>query len=487
MAINKIRHGQEITSDKLNEIIETLNEFLDTVSVYRTQSKELEEVHDNILKDLNTLQNDSNSKFETLPYLSQLIETFIYAKTSGVQWSFKDDKNNIASKTTFFMGPYEQFPTDLVDKRILFDTTNNAIWVDHLTSDGTFSRKMWALAPTTSEEKPVIVTASVPKINIVLDNETNKYVWQITNPDKTVHTYDGSDGDHPYIQVEGLQGLRGPQGVEGPRGLQGDTGPQGPQGLQGPKGNDGSNIILDFLYADDASGYNSSKDYNGQKWLGYKTYYSTDDEATIQAKQYQYIRILGDTLYPFVENGLLKFSTNPPANAASGLDIRGPKGDVGPAGATPTLIFKNQNENTYIVPDSRQENNDGSVNLYYNSADFKGPKGDTVTIENITFDVNTENNTAIPTFHLSDGSAITQNTNLKGPAGPAPTLIAIARTVSSDEVADVISEAQGSNTYRLTFSIPQGAKGDKGDSIENIYIDSQGYIHIKTSGKTEEL
>lgn len=486
MAISKIRHGQEISSEKLNEIIETLNDFLTTVSLFKNQSKDLENVHNKIIKDLSALQNESNSKFESLPYLSQLIDTFIYAKTSGVQWTFKDDDNNVASKTTFFMGPYSQFPSDYVDKRILFDTTNNAIWVDHLTSTGTFSRKMWALAPSTTEDTPTIVTASAPVVNIVYDESIQNYVWQITNADGTVHTYNNSDSSHPYIPVTGSQGPRGVAGAKGEQGLQGETGPQGPQGIQGPAGTNGSELIIDFIYADNNFGLNASKDYRNQKWLGYKTYYDTADNATVQAMPYKYVRIQADTLYPYVEDGYLKFSTNPPVNADSGLYIKGEKGDVGPRGASPEIIFVDSDKQTAVTPSKLEETANGGIKVYYDSSAFKGEKGDAITITDVTFTVDSDGS-AKPIFHLSDNNVIKSNQNLRGPVGPAPVISTITNTGEANTQASVTSERIDSTSYRLTFTIPQGKKGDKGDSITDAYIDNEGYLHVKSSGSSEEF
>lgn len=489
MALNKIRHGQEITSDKLNEIIETLNEFLTTVSYFKEQSAELEKVHNSIVKDLSTLQNETNSKLETLPYLSQFIETFIYAKTSGVQWTFSDDPNNAASKTTIFMGPYEKFPGNYVDKRILFDTTNKAIWLDHVTSEGQSSRELWGLAPTSTEGERTIVTASAPKVEIVYSNSLSTYVWQITNANGEVHIYDGHDDNHPNISLTGPQGIPGLQGPRGPQGFQGIQGEQGPRGLQGPAGADGRDLTIDFVYSNNIDGIGASTSYNGQKWLGFRTYYADIPEDELRYIPYKYIRIQGDTLYPYVEDGRLYYSTNPPANVSVGLDVRGPKGDLGPMGPTPVINFYNPDTGDTVIPTAKEEYLEGNKNyvkLTYDSRGFKGPKGDTVTIDEVSFEVDTEANTAYPTFKLSDGTELKPNINLRGPMGPAPRLSTITKTLSAGSDASVIAERDGTSSYILTFGIPKGEKGDI-DKIENVYVDENGKLHIKTSERTAEF
>lgn len=484
MEISKIRHGQEITSDKLNEIIDTLNNFLSTVYNFRDKSDTLESFYQKVSEDLATIKNDTNSKLETIPYLTQFIETFISAKTSGVQWTFDDDDNNAASKTTFFMGPYEHFPTDFIDKRILFDTTNNAIWVDHLTSEGTFSRQMWALAPSTTEDKPTIVTASTPRIDIVQDNVSNTYVWQITNADGTKHIYNGADSNHPHIPVTGPQGPEGRQGPQGERGLQGLIGPEGPRGLQGPAGINGSELIIDFVYANDAYGFDASKDYKGQKWLGFKTYYESDDQATITSKNYQYIRILGDTLYPYVQGDYLYFSSNVPDGSSAGLKVRGPKGDVGPAGATPEIVFVNKAGTETIVPYSEAKTDEGKIKLYYNADAFKGEKGDPNPIVAVSYTLDERTSSAFPVYKLKDGTLITSNVNLRGPVGPIPSLSTVCNTVGPDEDASVLAEKLEDSSYRLTFKIPQGKTG-KIDTIRDVYIDDEGKLTIYTSESHE--
>ena len=484
MEISKIRHGQEITSDKLNEIIDTLNNFLSTVYNFKDKSDTLELFYQKVSEDLATIKNDTNSKLETIPYLTQFIETFISAKTSGVQWTFDDDDNNVASKTTFFMGPYEHFPTDFIDKRILFDTTNNAIWVDHLTSDGTFSRQMWALAPSTTEDKPTIVTASTPRIDIVQDNASNTYVWQITNTDGTKHIYNGADSTHPHIPVTGPQGPEGRQGPQGERGLQGLIGPEGPRGLQGPAGINGSELIIDFIYANDAYGFDASKDYKGQKWLGFKTYYESDDQDTIASKNYQYIRILGDTLYPYVQGDYLYFSSNVPDGSSAGLKVRGPKGDVGPAGSTPEIVFVNKAGTETIVPYSESKTDEGKLKVFYNADAFKGEKGDPNPIVEVNYTLDERTNSAFPVYKLQDGTSISSNVNLRGPAGPIPSLSTICNTVGPDEDASVLAEKLEDSSYRLIFKIPQGKTG-KIDTIKRIYLDDEGKLNIETSESEE--
>lgn len=486
MSISKIRHGQEITSEKLNEIIETLNDFLSVVSHFKDQSSELEAAHNKLMSDLASLQDETSSKLETLPYLSQLIDTFIYAKTSGVQWVFKDDAANSSGKTTFFMGPFNTFPEDKVDKRILFDTTNNAIWIDHLTSDGTFSRKLWSLAPTSSEETPTLVTVSAPKVSIVYDDIVAKdYVWKITDGD-TVHLYNGVDLDHRKIPVSGPQGPRGLQGPKGEQGIKGDKGDQGIQGVQGPAGVDGRTPIIDFIYADDVYGTNASSEYKSQKWLGYRTYFNTSTESDKQSIPYTFIRIMADTLYPYVKDDKLYFTTNPPADASSsGLSIKGDTGDRGPRGLTPNIVFlEDGKENTLITPKaSIVDEENGKVTLSYDASAFKGPKGDTIYIEKITFVEDPINNTAKPTFITNDGYEISPNVNLRGPAGPMLDIEVVTNTVSPDKTASAYVDSLSPNKRRITFNIPKGAKGDK-DSITNVFIDDEGKLNISTSSSS---
>ena len=467
--INRLRHGQEISSDKLNEIIDKLNDFLSVVEGYKDSSQELANVHANIMAELKALQNSSTEKFETLPTLSSLIETFIEAKTSGIEWEFSTDLKETSAKTTFFIGPYSSFPLDIRDKRILFDTTYNAIWLDTIDSSGVFKRELWTTAPKNSEGN--IITAVTPEISIVSTDVYNvegniisqQYCWKIK--DSTgVHIYDGHDKAHPYIPVTGTEGTEGKPGPTGPQGPQGLRGEQGPRGPQGPSGINGSKPLIEFCYAttDTGKDYQFSYDDNiGLKYLGYRTYYDTDDTNTIEATPWTFIRILADSYYPYVEGDYLKFSINPPANNTNSYYIRGPKGDIGKTGPAPRLAFLSNDNKNYIEPDNAVINPNGITTYYYNSSDFKGPKGDSVLLRrfgnHIQWKPSSESDNAYKNLlPLED---------IKGDPGDFPKIQVVTETVLNSQSATSLVETVDEGMYRITLGIPKGLDGKSIDSI----------------------
>ena len=465
MAITKIRHGQEITSDKLNEIIDKLNEFLATVTIFKGQYDTLDTAHKDIQEKLSFIQTLTSEKFEAIPYLSQFIDTFAYAKTSGIQWEFSDDKNNVPSRTTFFMGPFKDFPEEILDKRILFDTTNNAIWIDRVKSNGESERKVWALAPTT-EQGPdgprELVTVSAPKVGVkeLADNK-GVYVWKIINPDGTETIYDGSTPEIPYLPIKGEQGPMGPAGPRGEQGVQGIQGIQGVQGVQGPAGLNGSSPIIDFIYANNRDGIDASKIYNNHKWLGYRVYQDTDSNDTIQSIPYTFIRIQADTLFPYVRDNKLYFSSEIPAGVSSGLEIKGDKGDPGPAGKAPKIVFAKSAETIVLPIIASKEEADGEITYTYDAKDFKG---DPLKFEDLT---------------LTEKESLK---GAKGDTGPIPTIKTVYTTVPNNSIDAGITVAKsGDQEYTLYFKIPEGKEGPQGETIENISVDNNGYLTIELS------
>ena len=450
--INKLRHGQEISSDKLNEIIETLNSFLEIVSVYKDTSEELERAHNTIETELAKLQNETSSKFETLPNMAQLIETFIQAKTQGVEWTFGGGTKEQEAKTTFFIGPYNTFPQATKDKRILFDTTNNTIWIDYVDATGKIVRQCMSSATTTT------ITGEFPTIELAFVEESNDYRWKI-------------NGEiHHHVSAQGKTGATGPQGPQGPRGPIGEKGPQGVPGPQGPKGLDGISTNIEFIYADNAIGLNASKNYNGQQWLGYRVTKETDSEA--DKGPYTFIRIIGDIFYPYVKDNKLFFSQTRPSEglAPGGLNIKGDTGEKGPAGPAPKITFVDYGKQTVVEATSSKPLDNNNVEYFYNSSAFKGEKGDPCKITGVTFDVSNPDY-AYPTFHFDDGTTVKGVTednklvNLRGPIGKKPTLH-VKTTVLEPGITSGYGEIEDSpnnDGYILHLYLPQGVKGDPGD------------------------
>ena len=474
--IEKVRHGQEISSDKLNDIIEAINNFAFIADSLNQTNKDVSTTQESIEAQIDVLQTNFNEKLKALPALNSLIKTFIDAKTSGIEWTNDDPKNPESNlKTTFTIGDINKTPKK--DKQIIFDTTNNCIWLDKLNKNNILERTLWAKAPVTEAEPSKIISMPNPIISIEAKEIEGipTFVWAVTNNGKK-ELYDGSDPKHPLIKVEGVQGNQGFTGPIGPRGPKGFDGPKGDRGPQGPAGNDGSNPIIDFIYADNNLGSNPSKIYNGQQWLGYRTYYDTYDQATIDSTPYQYVRIQGDTLYPYYnkEDGKLYFSSNPPSDAASGFYIKGEKGDQGLQGKAPKLYFRSATNDVTISPKSFSTDAEGNTTWYYDSTDFHGPKGDKIVLykteEYIKYKYEGQED--------PQGKILCSLKDIEGPKGDMPHISVNAITTGPNEnaKATIVDNL-------ITFTIP---KGKPGDTIETIYLDSEGKLHIKLTNSINE-
>ena len=73
--LTKLRHGQEISSEKLNEIIETLNSFLSIVSEYKDTSDSLKNEHNDISAKLVQFMGDSEHKISFDMVCKTMLET----------------------------------------------------------------------------------------------------------------------------------------------------------------------------------------------------------------------------------------------------------------------------------------------------------------------------------------------------------------------------------------------------------------------------
>lgn len=459
MPITKIRHGQEITSDKLNEIIETLNKFLAVVSTFETTADNLHKAHDTIINNVATLQDESTAKLETIPKLHHLIEAFIAAKTSGIDWEFSNNSEDVPSKTSIFVGPLESFPTERKHKRILFDTSHKGLYIDYLNAGGGLDRIRIA------SEGDSTITMEAPQLRIVYDDIIGDYVWQITDADGTIHTYNGTDTAHPLVTMKGVTGAQGPQGEQGPRGIQGIQGEQGFRGEQGPRGKDGEEVVIEFVYADNQFGSNISKDYNGQKWLGYRVRYASQNS---EEGAYTFIRILGDTLYPYVgTDGKLYYSTKIPENADTGYNIKGPKGDRGPAGPAPKIAFTDsEGKEVEGILLSEGVGDDNIPTYGYELEAFKGPKGDSTEITKIEFEIQS-NGEYWPKFHYKSGDkewSQLMTVNLRGPKGDVAAIrnISVAELPTGTDPFVNSTQDEATGAYSFTFYLPKGLKGDQG-------------------------
>lgn len=467
MAIPKIKHGQDITSAVLNNIIDIVNNLELELQESEGWNDTVQETIEGFKTELLAVTERYDEKINALPNLQELITTFIEAKKSGVIWTDGafDNVNNlmlalaelelyepseaavqealdayVAGLTTFsdklqiFRGTHAEVLTrPIINKQILFDTEFGGIYVDEITLGGTTKRI--AYGGTASGEALI-----PPTIAIVFDDITQEYVWEVTSGGVTTRYTD--------VPVRGQQGTSGNIGPIGPKGTKGNTGERGPLGQQGPKGEDGASTLVSIRYSDYSTGANSTSIYINQKYMGLKVYTDKMTPDEIAAQPTQWIDIKGKTFYPHVNpaTGLLTWSEEYDETVyGNGINIRGPQGIPGPQGPMPYIVFSSNEDPVPIVPEVIEIN--GQTTYKFTPAAFKGDKGD-------------KGDTG------PQGEA--------GAKGDEPKIHIIAATSLNGEVS--IAKQENAEIggilydYVFTMYLPKGEKGDDGVRVDSALV-----------------
>ena len=167
MAIPKIKHGQDITSAVLNNIIDIVNNLELELKESEGWNDTVQETIEGFKAELLAVTERYDEKINALPNLQELITTFIEAKKSGVIWTDGaiDNVNNLmlalaelelyepseaavqealdayvaglttlSDKLQIFRGTHAEVLTrPIINKQILFDTEFGGIYVDEIT------------------------------------------------------------------------------------------------------------------------------------------------------------------------------------------------------------------------------------------------------------------------------------------------------------------------------------------------------------------
>ena len=232
MPIIKFRHGQEISSSKLNEMIEILNNLEVELKTSEQWNDNVESVVNNFKVLLNGYNLRLDAVDQSLPSLEALLQTFTSLKDSlmnMLQWTdgtsvgassayaslnqliieLKNEANNedeesiinslssYLSNTTsnlivFRGNNLEVQNRILIDKQVLFNTEAQTISVDGYYNNNVLSRKVFGLAETLN--------------GLISINEAGN--WVIEN----------QDTGKP---ARGPTGFQGPSGANGSNGLNG--------------------------------------------------------------------------------------------------------------------------------------------------------------------------------------------------------------------------------------------------------------------------
>lgn len=468
MSIEKLRHGSEITSAKLNEIIDVIN---NTNNEHQTIRDLGESIKGTVKEVYNTLEKYSEQvgeHLEFIPEIKNLYADILLARDS-VDWiDISEDDTDATAKIASALNGYEESSEEPAQRlkiiRGNFNQVNmntpekvdKQILIAYQTdSDGTLIKGMlyfdyYDSATGTVKRCPVTATGDVNIASVAptLEFETlsnGEEVIKMTHPDGTVTR--SSD-------LRGPAGLTGAVGPEGPRGPEGPEGKQGLQGIQGTKGQDGATTKLAIFFSDRSDGYNSTETYNNHKYMGIKTYLSTDDDATYYSRPIKWFRISGDTMYPHYENGYLTFSTTAPEQGVTSFYIKGDKGETGATGEAPTIVFVKEGEEVSITP-----NIDEQGRYVYDASLFQGPQG-------------------IAGIRGAQGE--------QGKTGPAP-VIAFKAEATTDEQPSVENTTPVGSSYDAVFTL-KIPKGKDGSSIQKAYtLDTGEVLLLKDDGSEINL
>ena len=479
--LNKLRHGQEISSSFLNEIIEIINNLGDVLTTSEEWNNNINTVIQKFQDKLDLMDGTYRSSIDAIPHLQDLLVTFVKAKQAGVSWTegneetavrltqliseiqenawqdahgFREaleeylnahDTNQSALK--IFRGTAgEVVAQPRIDKQILLDKTNGNIYVDEVDSEGVLVRTLYGNGDAGTEAQVL------PEIAIVFDNEYGEWCWKVG---ETIY-------DPNQIPVKGQRGVQGPQGPEGARGAQGLQGPVGPPGPQGPQGNVGPKAGIVVRYAQEPN-INMSSTYTGQEFMGFWFFEGNRSEQDVLADPTIFpiwVKVKADIFFPVKDSQTQKlfFTTNPTTEQinqmASGFDIRGDKGDTGEQGPVPIIYFTTEIGGEEIqlnpIPITTEQ---GDKGYKFPVETFQGPPGKGVSLvvsNGVVSFVRDGESEITPLFTLAD---------ITGPAG-----------------------AKGEQGQQGI----QGEKGDKGDTGTHILngVVDQGRLKILMSDNT---
>lgn len=392
--VEKIRHGSEITSAKLNEIISAVNKMdADNKEVVKLR-EDLDSRLDAIYNQLEGYSEQVAEHLDTLPEVKNLYADLLRARDSADWINLAEDCTDVdafiadalanqteditAQRLKIIRGTTTQITLNtpaVRDKQILlaFDPERNAgiMYMD-------IGNRRYPI----SSSEDTTITAVVPTFEFS-ESEGRVYLNTLVGEDVAATS--------PNLRgPAGEKGESGPQGPQGPRGIDGksltfdDLTDEQKQKLKGAKGERGVSTYIEIAYSNHSNGTNYSSNYIGQDYIGIKTYTSNDTKDSIPFK---WIRFKADALYPHLDGDTLKFTKVLPAsgetvefNIRDWLNKNGGKGDRGPQGPTPIIKFTDGKGNTVeaeLVETTEDPETGSTITYTYDATGIYGAKGET--------------------------------------------------------------------------------------------------------------
>jgi hypothetical protein len=404
--MKKLRHGQDITSEFINDLIDELNTLKEQHRQAELDKTEAQDKLSSYNARLDTFEETYTSVLKACPDLPELLQMYLQAKSAFVN-EVSDSTPTIASISSVTIGY-------LINGESYYWTDDSGAGnINDPTKFTGASGYYWGIVET--------------------NNGVTKTVYHTKEP------------------ARGPQGPQGPQGAAGATGTTGSIGARGPQGAQGQTGASGRTPRLTFAFADNSEGLNRVNDASSNKpYIGIKVYYDDEDPAVIESRSYIWYQARGTTYYPVLTNdGYLSFSEQVPANSSASIKIKGDKGDKGDKGekgdkgadgTSITIAGTTTNVASLPTPSSVSQ---GSGYIVETDEDHDNLLG---------------------TLYISDGASWKYCGQVRGPqglTGPAPVLNAVALLNDDSGVRGLFSKNYD-ESYNLNLYNIRGAKGDKG-------------------------
>lgn len=307
MAIQKFKHGQEITSAKLNEIVNFLNTLESTLSNAEQWNENVDGKLDSFNLTLNSLKTQVEGLLASAENLDTLLQAFLDLKSS-----------------------YEQLVTENVNNLLegIFSPSNITIDPNGIVIIGGISTgyQIASLKGDTGAQG----LPGTPGVAGTNGNTLHTGVFSNINDISNI----GVNGDlffnpslnsfykkvnNVYVFLTNVKGANGSTGAKG------------------------GTTQIQFKYKTEKTDTPSDNPTLTTKYLLFKTYLDTDSASVVNAKPFTEIKIRGESLYPVIEedNGeiiLSWTSTEQSPNPPAPINIKGDPGEDGIDGTNFTSV-----------------------------------------------------------------------------------------------------------------------------------------------------
>ncbi len=393
MSIEKIRHGAEITSSKLNEIIDEVNKTKNEHQEIRDLEQSVKDTVSEIHNRLESYAEKFGEHIDDIPEIKNLYADILLSRDS-VDWidlseDFVDQTAKIfssldntdlessdpAKRLKVIRGTEDKVNMDTpekIDKQILIsyktdskgDVIQGIMYFDYYDAKTNTVKR----CPVSSNNSVNISTTS-PTIQFQTDPNTGEIFAIANNPDGSTI---------PSDNIKGPAGAPGRDGPIGPKGEKGDPGTPGIKGDKGDTGADGAATLINIYFSDYPTGLRYTDTYASQPYMGIRTYLNTDDVKTIESKPIKWFKIKGDSYYPVITKDsitnktYLAFTTNQKEmNMTDRIEISGPEGPQGPEGRPPKISFRVAGKAEPVELESTST----EYGYIYDATGFQGPEG----------------------------------------------------------------------------------------------------------------